>query len=238
MAGQDDAALYFGVVDRIDEVVADGLQLDRRVRACPDWTIRQLLGHITGIAEDWVTGRFQGYASEAWTNEQVDRHAGRSWADLRVCWRAALDELPSAPPHPQLGAPWRWLFGDALCHEADLRETTDDGRRPPSDAVVVGLGQVMGRWRQALHDREDGLVVTATGVRTWEIGNVGVRPAHVESDPYELWRAVSGRRAIEDIDRYDWSDGRASDWFLTLPLPFRAPSGAVPAESGGPPLGE
>ena len=228
MAEQDDAALYIGVVDRIDELVANGLPLDARVRACPDWTVQQLLGHLTGIAQDWVTGRFEGYATDAWTNEQVDRHAGRSWNELRRSWRAALDALPSAAPHPQLGAPWRWLFGDALCHEADLRETTDDLGRPPSDAVLVGLGQMMGRWRQTLQAREDGLVVSATGVRRWEIGQVGAQPAHLESDPYELWRAVSGRRAIEEISQYDWPHGRASDWFDTLPFPFRAPSRIQP----------
>ena len=186
--------------------------------------MQQLLSHLTGIAEDWTTGRFDGYASAAWTDEQVARHAGRPWDELRAAWLAALGSLPSVDPHPQLGAPWRWLFGDALCHEADLREAADDVTRPPDEVVLVGLRQMAARWRQTLAQRDDRLVLDAIGVRTWDLGRDGGPAARVAADPYELWRAVSGRRSIDEIDRYDWSGGRAADWFAVLPYPFEVPA--------------
>jgi uncharacterized protein (TIGR03083 family) len=223
MAAQDDVALYLGVVDRIDALVSTGVALHRRVAACPDWTVAQLLGHLTGIAEDWTTGRFEGYASAAWTDAQVARHAGRSWDELRVDWRRALDALPTADPHPQLGAPWRWLFGDALCHEADLRETAGDGSRPPDDVVMVGLGQMVSRWRQTLTSHDGRLNVTATGARTWELGGDADLTATVEAEPYELWRAISGRRSIDAVEHYQWTVGRASPMVPDAALPLSGP---------------
>lgn len=219
---------YLEVVDRIEALVGEHrLALDSGVKACPEWTVRDLLGHLTGIAEDWRDGRFDGYASTEWTGAQVARHTGSEWSELRTAWRSAIAGLPSAAPHPQLGPPWRWLFGDALTHEADLRETADDATRPPDDAVLTGLAQMVGRWR---HDMgaagsAPSLRLTATGIRSWVIGADANPDAHVEADAYELWRALTGRRSLEAIHKFSWTGAPAgaSAWFDRLPYPFRLP---------------
>lgn len=229
MVDEEHEQRYLEVVDRIEALIGEGsLPLDRRVPACPRWTVRDLLGHLTGIAEDWCAGRLDGYASSEWTEAQVARHAGATWGELRTAWRSAIAMLSSTPSHPQLGAPWRWLFGDALCHEADLYETTEHGTRPPAEAVLVGLGQMVGRWRRTFDAANSGpgLRLTAVGVRSWVIGADPDPAVHVEADPYELWRALSGRRNREAIDAFEWSGEQvaSSVWFDRLPYPFRLPA--------------
>ena len=164
--------LYLEVVDQIEALagradVLGGALVDRLVPACPSWTGRDVLGHLTGIAQDWVAGRLEGYASKHWTAEQVACNAQLSLPNLMAAWRTAVGELGTTH-HPQMGAPWRWLFGDALIHEADLYDASGLGGGPPKPAIQVAFGQIVGRWRRE--------VVGASAESPWP-GLVLVDPA-------------------------------------------------------------
>ena len=43
------------------------------VPACPGWCVRDVVAHLAGLCQDWVENRFDGYASDAWTTNQVTR---------------------------------------------------------------------------------------------------------------------------------------------------------------------
>ncbi|MGH2702243.1 MAG: maleylpyruvate isomerase N-terminal domain-containing protein, partial [Actinomycetota bacterium] len=49
---------YRGCRERVSEIVRSvpPEQLGRRVPACPDWTSTDLLAHLVGVAEDFVSG--------------------------------------------------------------------------------------------------------------------------------------------------------------------------------------
>jgi uncharacterized protein (TIGR03083 family) len=91
------------------------------VPACPDWTVQQTFSHLVGVPEDLLAGRREGITSDAWTNAQVQRHAGESLAELRSALEAtiaAFDAILPGIPHPSNSQ----LVMDALAHELDLRE--------------------------------------------------------------------------------------------------------------------
>src|SRR5437660_10561419 len=67
------AQAYRGCRERVTEI-ADGLD-DRRARAtvpaCPDWTVHDVIAHLSGGLADAVAGRLDGAGTDDRTAEQV-----------------------------------------------------------------------------------------------------------------------------------------------------------------------
>ena len=231
MAG-DDTHLqpYMGVVERVSELArsaSDG-QLDSRVPACPDWTARQLLSHLAGLAEDWVSGNLDDYATDGWAQAQADRHAGQPIDELLSAWQAAAEQFAQLTTSPLGSTPSRWAFGDALTHEADLRPVLAPGTRTPSEAVALGVQAAIGRWRLELATAgAPPLDVVATDLRTWEVGDPDARGAGrvatVTTTAHELFRALYGRRSRAQIEAWDWTTDPAPYLDAGLPFPFSQP---------------
>jgi hypothetical protein len=94
---------------------------DLVVPACPDWTVQQTFSHLVGVPEDLLAGRMEGITSDAWTNAQVQRHAGETLAELWSTLEAAIasfDAILPGIPQPSNSQ----LVMDSLAHELDLRE--------------------------------------------------------------------------------------------------------------------
>ncbi|WP_207546865.1 maleylpyruvate isomerase N-terminal domain-containing protein, partial [Mycolicibacterium mucogenicum] len=50
--------LYQQTMDRIIELVsAPDVSLGTAVAACPGWSVRDVLAHMAGVAQDWAAGR-------------------------------------------------------------------------------------------------------------------------------------------------------------------------------------
>jgi uncharacterized protein (TIGR03083 family) len=91
------------------------------VPACPDWTVQQTASHLVGVPEDLLAGRMEGITSDAWTNAQVQRHAGDSLEELRAALEATV--TPFDAMLPAISSPSNsQLVMDALTHSIDLRE--------------------------------------------------------------------------------------------------------------------
>ena len=74
-------------------------ELVRKVPACTEWSVRDLVAHLTGVAADWMSGAVDGYGTEAWTSVQVASRAGNSleqileeWDGLAPRFEASLNE--------------------------------------------------------------------------------------------------------------------------------------------------
>lgn len=94
-----------------------------------------------------------------------------------------------------MGQPCRWLFGDALTHEADLRELLEPGSHPPLETVTLGLSSIVPRWRSHVtENRVPPLRISVVGVRDWWIGGPDDNATQLSADGYERWRALYGRR--------------------------------------------
>ena len=56
---------------------------DLVVPATPQWTVHDVVAHLSGISEDATSGNMAGAPGDAWTAAQVERGAGRSIARTR-----------------------------------------------------------------------------------------------------------------------------------------------------------
>jgi uncharacterized protein (TIGR03083 family) len=216
----DVAQAYEGVHVRLLELLADRTG-EEPVACCPGWTVRDVVAHLTGLCEDWVEGRLDGYASDAWTARQVARFAHDPLVEILARWGSVFEAFLALPDDPVMGPPGRWAFGDAIVHEADIRGAIG-AERVPSEAVALALKGSIARWRQVVADwRLPTLLLRCPDLREWWLGDRGDLNAIVAEAPsYEVFRALAGRRSVDQVRSWSWSDDPSPYIAAGLPYPF------------------
>ncbi len=191
---------YEAAAERIGDLYVSRVAPDLTVPACPEWTARDLLGHLAGLTEDWVAGNLDNYASPQWTARQVARCAGRPLEDVLDSWRAARGSFAELPASDVMGDPAMWALGDALVHEGDLHEALADGSRPPSEAVQLALKFAVSRWRAHLADCGiPSLLVDVVDARQYWCGEPDEGAPVLHGDAWEVTRALWGRRSPRQV---------------------------------------
>ena len=236
------AAAYEDGLRRLVTLV-DGLSnrnLRTRVPACPLWSVHDLVAHLCGVAEDSTHGRFfdgaeQAWADpelaaqrEAWTAEQVearrdlDRH--RLVAELERHGQALVralrrgDSAATDVPAWMLAAP----IADLAAHLDDLREALELPPDPQTLITRYGFSSYRAWLGQRVATR--GLAPLRLTDHTdpaseWVLGGDGEPGAALEADGYELFRAISGRRRLEDVRSWSWRGDPSAYLPLLSPYP-------------------
>src|SRR5215471_15577643 len=99
---------------------ADKDDLEQLAPAAPEWRVRDLVAHLSGITADINAGNLDGVATDAWTARQVDTR--REWSIERLLeeWgteAAKVEAVMATLPEAALGQ----LTMDAATHEQDIR---------------------------------------------------------------------------------------------------------------------
>jgi uncharacterized protein (TIGR03083 family) len=196
---------YRGCRERFTEIVTTVPigELDRRVPACPEWTVTELLAHQVGVAEDTVSGNLERSGADEWTAAHIARRSGVGVPDLLTEWAAVAAQLEQALEHVAPG-PASLLVGDAVTHEHDLRGAVGRPGERGSDAVWIALERYVKWFGKRLKDAELPSVVVHTGDRRWQAGILDPA-AEIKGEPFELLRALTGRRTIDEISSLAWT---------------------------------
>ncbi|MFL6205910.1 MAG: hypothetical protein ACJ739_11225 [Acidimicrobiales bacterium] len=212
---------YRGVRERIVAVALEHrATLDTMVPACPEWSGRDLISHVAGVADDLVAGNVHGYASAEWAARHVVSLADASVDEVIERWRIAAARLRDAPPVMGTHA-LELAFGDAVVHEADLAAAIAPARRVPLPDVAVAIQTGIARWRVVLRTAgAPSLRVEVPGLRTWWIGPAVDDPAALEVDAYELFRLLYGRRSRVQVGGLAWSSDPTPYLDAGLSFPF------------------
>lgn len=209
---------YRGVRERMT-ALAEGADPDAPVPGCPEWTVKELLAHVTGVISDILEGRLEGVATDPWTEAQVSARRATPLPDILGEW---AEKAPAVEPMiDDFGAAGRQLVFDAVTHEHDLRGALDQPGEIDSDAVAIAAGFVVPGFLAAV--AESGapvLEVTTPGGERWVSGE-GEPAARLNATPFELIRAISGRRTSDQIEAMAW-DGDPSPYLPSFAFgPFR-----------------
>ncbi|MBM3827317.1 MAG: maleylpyruvate isomerase family mycothiol-dependent enzyme [Actinobacteria bacterium] len=166
------------------------------VSACPEWTVKDLFSHVTGIATDLVAGQRPSGDTQAWVDAQVADRRSRSLASVVEEWDAiapAFESMIDAAPQ----ALWTLTY-DTVVHEHDL--FTAVGRRGDRSSTgvarsaVLGLKLVKGDLRskglgafRAVIDGEEHLVGEGQPILT------------LTASAFEVLRLLGSRRTLAEM---------------------------------------
>ncbi len=214
-----------GIADRYRFAVRSFTELARTldddawatvVPCTPDWTVRDVLSHVSGIPDDAVAGRMAGAPGEAWTAAQVERNRSFEVEELLERW---TEQAPMFAEVIEQGGEHRPPI-DCHSHEHDLRHALGrPGDRSNSiiDRALFALVDAPVRLRIEFADGRS----VETGDQTAE-SMVTLRGATT----FELFRSRLGRRSLQQVRSYDWQGDDADieavidDWFSFGPSPL------------------
>jgi uncharacterized protein (TIGR03083 family) len=211
----DYAQIYRALRGRVCELArdADEEELDRLAPAAPEWRVRDLLAHLSGITADINAGNLEGVATDAWTARQVD--ARRHWTVERLLdeWDTEASKVEAIMPTLPQVALGQMLF-DAVTHEHDIRGALGRPGARDSDAIATAMdwgvpGLAMNTEPVDVELR----IETELGTTTIGAG----RRIELGVKSFELFRSMTGRRSDKQMRAFAWG-GQVMPELLVLPI--------------------
>ena len=216
----DSARIYQNCQNRLLELAAtlDADQLGTVVPACPDWTVQQVFAHLAGLSTDVVNGDVTPPATDEVTARQVADRADLDLDTITAQWRdsaPALLELLATQQRRRYSLPAL----DVWHHENDIHGALGlDARTEDADQLAdFPLGGLAKGWPDGMPPVR--VVATDTG-QEWNLGENA--ELTLSGTAFELARAVTGRRSVEQILAMDWAGGdpaTVAPFLPTLPAP-------------------
>jgi uncharacterized protein (TIGR03083 family) len=178
---------------RVIELVGglDARQAERRVPACPDWTVRDLFSHMVGLGVDVLAGDEPDDHNATWTQRQVAARRGRDLRTLVAEWRGVTE-----PMQAYMREHGTRPLGDVVIHEQDLRGALG----VPGAKDTPGLATIRDRMLRRFTSRLDGRPPIALVGDRWRWASADGDPAVVVRAPdFELARALMARRSAAQL---------------------------------------
>src|SRR5262249_34453842 len=63
------------------------------VPGCPEWAVRDVVAHVTGVCADVIAGNVDGVATEPWTAAQVAARRQQSVDDILTEWSEVAPQV-------------------------------------------------------------------------------------------------------------------------------------------------
>ena len=193
---------YAGCRQRINEVIRSASDdVATPVPTCPGWSVKDVVAHVTGVVDDALAGRLDGVATDPWTAAQVDARRDRSASEILDEWNEkapAFEELLDV-----IGDPGRQAVFDVVTHEHDIRTATGVGGGRDSDAIAIALDFAGRNFVAAA--KNAGVDIAIRGDRGQTFGDPGSASAVVTGTTFDLVRALSGRRSLDQLREMDWT---------------------------------
>jgi uncharacterized protein (TIGR03083 family) len=198
------AEAYAGGRARIRALVTDldDARANVTVPACPNWRVRDVVGHVTGICADILAGNLDGVATDAWTERQVSARRDRPLADVVAEWDETGPQVEALLPSVPQDAT-RQLVADLATHEHDVRGALSAPGARDSSAVAVAMGFVVPNFLTAAAAREFPPLRVRADDEEW--ATEGAEPqATLCAERFELLRALTGRRSATQVRAMKW----------------------------------
>jgi uncharacterized protein (TIGR03083 family) len=177
-------------------------QLATVVTCCPLWSVRDLVGHLTGVLEDRRDANMPTGTFGDWTNAQVERHRDESVEAVLDKWTLLVSASSEGPP--SMAA----LSFDAVTHEFDLYQSLGVAGDRSSDSVRIGAERALGRMSAMLSEAAAPGVQVTTEDGT-NLADGGVDPITLDTSSYAFMRMTTGRMSRAQADALGWGSDPA-----------------------------
>lgn len=194
----------------LDPVVAD-----TKTPTCPEWSTKDVLAHMTGIAADVLDGNVERAATEEWADAQVDKRRGVPLNEVLEEWdtKGPLFEDLLSQIAPMIAFQF---YVDAFTHDWDIRQAVDAAPEAPDYSLVAHVMPVlMAEIEARLVERDLSLDLTITGLPDGPLRlSAEDRDAPQRSlTAFEFLRVSMGRRSAQQIHiTLDTANLPAGDW--------------------------
>jgi uncharacterized protein (TIGR03083 family) len=183
--------------ERLVDVLANpDTDWEARVPACPEWCVRDVVAHLTAVAEDWFDGTLTGPPSADQTAAQIARFSGHDHTGIVSAWTAASERLDRMAEATGAAPP----LGDVACHEHDVRGALGRSGARDSDAVWSASHQLLTNLQTPRPLR---VIVEDDDYRTGPASGAEIR---LRTTRFEALRWRTGRRSRAQLRAMDWSD--------------------------------
>jgi uncharacterized protein (TIGR03083 family) len=204
----DAAAAYRMVRERVVALVRGRAGIaELTVPACPGWTIRQVVAHLTGVAQDIDALNLEKKGTGPWADAQVARLGGHRIDDLLDLWGQSLDSVSANLAFASDAGICQLVF-DTLTHEHDIRGALGQpGSRAGDLAFKAALGFVTTMGDQFIRQAElPALRLSTPTIGSVQLGDPHTARGHVELNisDFETLRAFGGRRSIGQLLALPW----------------------------------
>jgi uncharacterized protein (TIGR03083 family) len=185
--------------------------------ATPEWRVRDVLAHLSGVCVDIAAGNLDGVATDPWTAAQVD--ARRDWpiGQLLDEWEGEGEKIEAvirgAPDMPG----WNTFLFDAATHEQDVRGALGVPGMRDQEPIVSLVGNMVDGIAQKLRDDGAGSIRFDFGDDLLVAGD-GDPASTLSTTRFEMFRAVTGRRSVAQLRGYDWDPEPRVDYLLISPI--------------------
>lgn len=185
--------------ERIDALVRrlNIEQLSAVVTCCPLWSIKDLIGHLTGVLEDRRDGNMPTGAFSEWTAAQVARHRDEPIGSVLESWNQASATMIDAPPSMAS------LSFDAVTHEFDLYQALGVAGDRSTDSVRIGAERALGRVSSMLKGGSAPGVLVTTEDGT-NLAEGAAAPLELETSRYSFVRMTTGRMSRRQAEALGW----------------------------------
>jgi uncharacterized protein (TIGR03083 family) len=163
--------------------------------------VRDVISHLAGNVSDVLDHR-DGIATTARNASQIEERSGRSVEEVLAEWQerapAFVRALPRFP-----GLSGQLAVADLVTHDLDVRGAVGRPPRPEGPAFDLALQSLIDAMDHRLERKElPALTLLAGGSRR----TAGRRDpaAQVEAPPFELPRALAGRRSARQVSNFKW----------------------------------
>lgn len=190
-------------------------ELEATVPATPAWTVADIARHLAGVADDVVNGRIEGAATDPWTDAQVQARRHRPVPDVLAEWGERA--VPLEESIDAFGPAGYRLVIDCVTHEQDVRGAVGRPGGRDTTAAAWSLQQLVFGAGRAISRAGLPPLRIRSATDEWLLGGDAEPVATLEAEPYELLRALIGRRSRAQLRAYRW-DGDPEPYLDVLPV--------------------
>lgn len=165
---------------------------------CPEWRVRDVVGHVVGISQDIAAGNFPGDLDE-WAAAQVARNHDANLEDL-------LNQWPTLGLENRVSPDLAIVLYDQVTHECDIMHALNRPTTVDQETLQLLVDFTLGRFATSDNDLS---VTLHLGDDSWQRG-FGSRHVELSTDPFTWFRASTGRRSLRQIETLDWRGDRTA----------------------------
>lgn len=178
-------------------------QSDTVVAACPDWTVKDVAAHLSGLVAETLADVPPPRGSAEATARQVKNRANHTLTEICDEWETngpAFAEYASSDTDFTIA-----LLADLTVHTHDVAEALNLPIDEDSPGLIAAAERYVERLQQRAAEQLDiALTIELTGVGR-RAASAGVTPLTLTASPFDFLRSVTGRRTQAEVRTLQWT---------------------------------